>query len=197
MSSINFSGFNDHSRLRNLHAFLSPSKYHWLNYDNKKLIDSFYKFKAAERGVELHEFAATCIRLNQKLPHSQKTLNMYVNDAIGFKMEPELVLYYSENCFGTCDAICFRNDFLRIHDYKSGETPAKIEQLQIYAALFCLEYKIDPYSIGIELRIYQNNEIIYDRPDPMVIRAICDTIVSYSNLINDVKEGKNFGQPDE
>lgn len=197
MSSIPFSGFNDHSRLRNLHAFLSPSKYHWLNYDNKKLIDSFYKFKAAERGVELHEFAATCIRLNQKLPHSQKTLNMYVNDAIGFKMETELVLYYSENCFGTCDAICFRNDFLRIHDFKSGETPAKIEQLQIYAALFCLEYKIDPYSIGMELRIYQNNEIIYDRPDPMVIRAICDTIVSYSNLINDVKEGKNLGQPNE
>lgn len=197
MSSITFLGFNDHSRLKNLHAFLSPSKYHWLNYDNKKLIDSFYKFKAAERGVELHEFAATCIRLNQKLPHAQKTLNMYVNDAIGFKMEPELVLYYSENCFGTCDAICFRNNCLRIHDFKSGETPAKIEQLQIYAALFCLEYKIDPYDIEIELRIYQNNEVVYDRPEPVVIRAICDTIISYSKLINDVKEGKNVGLTDE
>ena len=197
MSLINFLGFNDHSKLRGLHSFLSPSKYHWLNYDNKKLVESFYKYKAAERGVELHEFAATCIRLRQKLPHSKKTLNMYVNDSIGFHMEPELVLYYSENCFGTTDAICFRDNKLRIHDYKSGEIPAKMEQLYIYAALFCLEYKIDPYSIEIELRIYQNDEVVYDTPDPSVIRAVCDTIVNDDNLIHNIKEGKNFGQPNE
>ena len=197
MSLINFLGFNDHSKLRGLHSFLSPSKYHWLNYDNKKLVESFYKYKAAERGVELHEFAATCIRLRQKLPHSKKTLNMYVNDSIGFHMEPELVLYYSENCFGTTDAICFRDNKLRIHDYKSGEVPAKMEQLYIYAALFCLEYKIDPYSIEIELRIYQNDEVVYDTPDPSVIRAVCDTIVNDDNLIHNIKEGKNFGQPNE
>lgn len=192
MSSMPFLGFNDHSRLKNLHSFLSPSKYHWLNYDDNKLRESFYKFKAAERGVELHEFAETCIRLGQKLPHSKKTLNMYVNDAIGFKMEPEVVLYYSENCFGTADTICFRDNMLRIHDYKSGETPAKIEQLQIYAALFCLEYKIDPYDINIELRIYQNNEVLYDRPEPIVIRAICDTIVNDNIIINNIKEGKDL-----
>lgn len=190
MDSVNFSGFNDHSRLRGLHAFMGASKYHWLNYDRDKFISAFFKYKAAERGVELHDFAATCIRLGQKLPHSKKTLNMYVNDAIGFKMEPEMVLFYSENCFGTADAICFRDNILRVHDYKSGENPAHMEQLQIYAALFCLEYKIDPYKIEFELRLYQNNDVVYDHTDPQVIRAICDKIVEYDAIIRDIKEGK-------
>ena len=193
MSSMPFSGFNDHSRLRGLHAFMGASKYHWLNYDQEKLISSFYKYKAAERGVELHDFAATCIRLRQKLPHSKKTLNMYVNDGIGFRMETEQVLFYSENCFGTCDAICFRDGVLRIHDYKSGENPAHIEQLQIYAALFCLEYKIDPYDIQIELRIYQNNEVLYDNPEPVIIRAICDKIVEDDLIIKKLKGGEDLG----
>lgn len=193
MGYVNFLGFNDHSRLRGLHAFMGASKYHWLNYDQDKLINSFYKYKAAERGVELHDFAKRCIELHQKLPHSRKTLNMYVNDAIGFRMEPEMVLFYSENCFGTCDTICFRDGVLRIHDYKSGENPAHIEQLQIYAALFCLEYKIDPYQIGIELRIYQNNEIVYDRPEPELIRAISDKIVEDDLIIKKLKEESNLG----
>lgn len=188
MGSVNFSGFNDHSKLRGLHAFMGGSKYHWLNYDSKKLVDAFLKYKAAERGVELHEFAATCIRLRQKLPHSQKTLNMYVNDAIGFRMDPEVVLFYSENCFGTADAICFRDGTLRIHDFKSGEVKAHIEQLQIYAALFCLEYKINPIDINIELRIYQNNEVLYEIADPALIRMICDRIVEYDLLIKRIKE---------
>ncbi len=188
MGSVNFSGFNDHSKLRGLHAFMGGSKYHWLNYDQKKLVDAFLKYKAAERGVELHEFAAMCIRLRQKLPHSQKTLNMYVNDAIGFRMDPEVVLFYSENCFGTADAICFRDGTLRIHDFKSGEVKAHIEQLQIYAALFCLEYKINPIDINIELRIYQNNEVLYEIADPALIRMICDRIVEYDLLIKRIKE---------
>ena len=193
MGSVNFSGFNDHSRLRGMHAFMGASKYHWVNYDQEKLISSFYKYKAAERGVELHDFAATCIRLGQKLPHSQKTLNMYVNDAVGLKMQPEVVLFYSENCFGTCDAICFRDGILRIHDLKTGDNPAHIEQLQIYAAIFCLEYKIDPYDIEIELRIYQNDDCRYEHSDPAIIRAICNKIVENDLLIKNLKEGKDLG----
>lgn len=131
--------FNRHFELEGLHAFLGPSKYHWLNYSEEKMADSYLNFLAAQRGTELHAFAAQCIRLGQKLPKSQKTLNMYVNDAIGFRMTPEQPLFYSENCFGTADAISFRKDILRIHDYKSGAIPAHIEQLEIYAALFCLE----------------------------------------------------------
>lgn len=84
--------FNKHSNLEGLHAFLGASKYHWINYDEKKLIDSYTNFRAAQKGTELHEFAATCIKLRQKLPKSQKTLNMYVNDAIGyFKLS---IMYY-------------------------------------------------------------------------------------------------------
>ena len=145
--------FNKHSLFEGQHAFLGASKYHWINYDESKLVESYSNYMAAQRGTELHEFAAQCIRLGQKLPKSQKTLNMYVNDAIGFRMTPEQVLFYSENCFGTADSIAFNKDFLRIHDYKSGVTPAKMEQLMIYAALFCLEYRKRPGDIGMELSL--------------------------------------------
>lgn len=183
MSSINFLGFNDHSKLRGFHAFMGASKYHWINYDQEKLLRYYENYQAAERGTRLHEFAKDCIELNQKLPHSTKTLNMYVNDAIGFKMKPEVVLFYSEYCFGTVDAIGFDGNKLRIHDYKSGETKAHMEQLRIYAALFCLEYKINPFDIEIELRIYQNDEIIYENSDQNVIKYICDKIVENDILI--------------
>ena len=108
--------FNKHSNLEGQHAFLGASKYHWLNYNDDKLVETFSNLRAAQKGTELHEFAAMCIRLRQKLPKSQKTLNEYVNDAIGYRMHPEQVLYFSEWCFGTADAISFRNNFLRIHD---------------------------------------------------------------------------------
>ena len=129
-----------HSNLEGQHAFLGASKYHWINYTDDKIADSYVRFLATQKGTVLHAFAAQCILLGQKLPKSQKTLNMYVNDAIGYKMTPEQILYYSPNCFGTTDAICFRNNFLRIHDLKTGEIDAHIEQLEVYAALFCLKW---------------------------------------------------------
>lgn len=129
--------WNDHSRLTGQHAFLGASKYHWLNYDAQRLADAYLSFQAKEKGTRLHAFAAECITLRQKLPKSKKTLNAYVNDAIGFRMIPEMVLYYSENCFGTADAISFNDDLLRIHDLKTGAVPAHMEQLFIYAALLC------------------------------------------------------------
>lgn len=119
--------FNRHDKLEGLHAFLGASNYHWINYSEEKVEETYSKWRAAQKGTKLHAFAAECIRLGQKLPRSKQTLNMYVNDAIGFKMTPEQILYYSPNCFGTADAIIFRNDFLRIHDLKTGETPAKME----------------------------------------------------------------------
>jgi hypothetical protein len=151
--------FNKHSVFDGQHAYLGASKYHWINYDDEKLVDSYSKFMAAQKGTELHNFAAQCIKLGQKLPKSQKTLNMYVNDAIGFKMIPEQMLFYSPNCFGTADTISFRNRYLRVHDYKSGLVPAHMEQLFIYIALFCLEYKFKPSDIEMESRIYQNDDI--------------------------------------
>lgn len=195
MSSLPFLGFNDHTKLKGCHAFLGASKYHWLNYDPEKLRDSYENWKAAERGTELHDFAAKAIKMGIKLAHNEKTLNRYVNDAIGLGMEPEVVLFYSPNCFGTADAICYRNvngnSVLRIHDLKTGSSAVHVEQLMIYAALFCLEYHISPYEIKkIELRIYQNDSVAYYNPTGEEIMAICDTIVADDKLINDMKEGR-------
>ena len=180
--------FNRHSNLEGQHAFLGASKYHWINYDESKVAESYSKFLATQKGTVLHEFAAQCIRLGQKLPKSQKTLNMYVNDAIGFKMTPEQPLFYSENCFGTADSIAFRDDRLRIHDLKTGVIPAHMEQLMIYAALFCLEYKIKPVEIEIELRLYQNNEILYHNPTVEELVPIIDKIITFDKIINKIKE---------
>lgn len=180
--------FVNHSNLEGLHAFLSPSKYHWINYSEDKVIDAFSKYQASLKGTQLHEFAAQCIRLGQKLPKSQKTLNMYVNDAIGYKMTPEQILYYSPNCFGTADAIAFRNNFLRIHDLKTGENPTHMEQLMVYAALFCLEYRVKPVEIQMELRIYQNDEVLVHEPTVADILPIMDKITTFDKLINRLRD---------
>lgn len=183
--------FNRHSNLEGKHAFLGASKYHWINYDEAKIAESYSNFKATQKGTILHEFAAQCIRLGQKLPKSQKTLNMYVNDAIGYKMTPEQVLYFSENCFGTADAITFRNGLLRIHDLKTGITPAHMEQLEIYAALFCLEYKTKPSDIDIELRLYQSNEVLIHNPAEDEITPIIDKIITFDKIISEMKVEEN------
>lgn len=180
--------FNNHLNLEGQHAFLGASKYHWINYDESKVAESYAKFLATQKGTVLHEFAAQCIRLGQKLPKSQKTLNMYVNDAIGFKMVPEQILFYSENCFGTADSIIFRNGLLRIHDLKTGVIPAHMEQLMIYAALFCLEYKVKPGDIEVELRLYQNNDVLIQNPATDDIVPIIDKIVTFDKVIKKLKE---------
>lgn len=180
--------FNKHSTLEGQHAFLGASKYHWINYDDEKIATAYKNHLATLKGTQLHEFAAQCIRLGQKLPRSEKTLNMYVNDAIGYKMIPEQILVYSENCFGTADAILFRNNFLRIHDLKTGMIPAHMEQLIIYAALFCLEYHIKPGEIETELRIYQNNDIQIANPTAEDILPVMDRIIKADGIIKKIKE---------
>ena len=183
--------WNDHTKLQGSHAFLGASKYSWLNYDEDKLIQTYRNFLAVEKGTRLHEFACECIELGQKLPgRPHTTLSMYVNDAIGFRRTPEQVLYFSDNCYGTADAITFDKNLLRIHDLKTGVTPASLHQLEIYAALFCLEYKIKPGEIGMELRIYQNNDILIGNPTAEVILPIMDKIVIFDRLINEIKEGE-------
>lgn len=181
--------FNKHSKLEGQHAFLGASKYHWINYDEDKVAEAYNKFLAARKGTMLHEFAAQCIRLGQKLPRSQKTLNAYVNDAIGYKMVPEQILFYSENCFGTADAIAFRNGLLRIHDLKTGVVvPAHMEQLEVYAALFCLEYKLKPADIEMELRLYQSDNVLIEVPAADDIVPIMDKIITFDKIINGIKE---------
>lgn len=181
--------FNDHSELAGKHAFLSPSNYHWINYNEQKLESRYISSMAAKRGTELHEFAKEAIRLSINLPRSNKTLNMYVNDAIGYKMDVEQCLYYSPNCFGHADTISFRKGLLRIHDLKTGLITSSHKQLEIYAAIFCLEYGVSPAEISVELRIYQNNEVRIFIPEADDIFFIMDRIISFDRAIELMKEG--------
>lgn len=179
--------FNAHSKLAGQHAFLGASKYHWINYDEDKLSRTYLRALAAQRGTELHAFASEAIRLGIKLPGNGKTLNRYVNDAIGYRMSPEQVLYYSDNCFGTADAIAFRRNLLRVHDLKTGETPTSHHQLEVYAALFCLEYGFKPFEIDIELRIYQSDEVTVWEGDSDQITHIMDKIVTFDKIITGIR----------
>ena len=175
--------FNNHNKLAGLHAPFSPSQSSWLRYDDEKVVEVYRNKQAAQMGTRLHAWAKETIDLGIKQPRSKKTIYSYVNDAIGFKMSTEIVLFYSERFFGTADAICFRNNYLRIHDLKTGQTKVHMEQLMIYAALFCLEYKIRPGDIEIELRIYQNDEILYHNPTAEEIAPIMDTIVHLDKIL--------------
>lgn len=179
--------FNTHSDLAGQHAFLSASKYHWINYSDDKLDATYLAALAAARGTRLHDFAHKAIELGIKLDDVPQTLNQYVNDAIGFRMTPEQILYYSDNCFGTADAISFSRMKLRISDLKTGSTATSEHQLEVYAALFCLEYRMKPMELDIELRIYQNNEVRLYIADPDVITHIMDRIITFDRRINAIR----------
>ena len=153
------------------HAFLSPSNYHWVNYSDEKLLNVYRNHLAALQGTQIHAFACSCILFRQELPDLKKTLNLYVNDAIGFGMKPEQQLYFSPHCFGTADAISFKKNFLRIHDLKTGETKASLKQLD-----------------GIELRIYQNDDYIVGLPKASIILQHIETIRRFNELIEECEE---------
>lgn len=176
--------WNKHYNLQGTHAPYSASQGYWVNYDDDKFIEYAKALKAKERGTELHAYAEMAIRLGIKQRNTKQTLNMFINDAIGYDMEPEQVLYFSMNFYGTSDAISFRNNTLRIHDLKTGEGPTHMRQLEIYAALFCLEYKHKPEYINIILRIYQSNDIQEEVPDPEVIKHHMERIKSAEQLLN-------------
>lgn len=210
--------FNRHSDLEGKHALLSASSWRWINDDEDSLVKRITSQYAQIMGTILHEVAYKHIKYLIKLNKYDKknvmlellsngvpgavidsldfdrifeNLMVYVNDGVGFKMHPEVVLYYSKNFFGTTDAISYNENTrsLRIHDYKSGVLPAHMEQLEIYAALFCLEYRIKPHELSeVELRIYQNNEVLYHNPDPADILEISDKIVSFDNFINQLRQ---------
>lgn len=178
--------FNIHRNLEGLHAPFSPSQSSWLRYDDERAIEVYANKQAAQMGTRLHAWAAETINLGIKGPRSSKTIWAYVNDAIGFKMDTEVVLFYSERFFGTADAISFRNNKLRIHDLKTGKVGKiedHMEQLEIYAALFCLEYRVKPSDIEIELRVYKNDECVKHEPAPEDISRIMEQIVHLDKLI--------------
>lgn len=184
--------FNRHSDLQGRHAFLSPSNYHWLNYDSQKLAARFSSHMAAKRGTDLHDLAHAAIRLGVKLSRGNASLATYVNDAIGYKMVCEQTLFYSDNCFGTADTICYRRNKLRIHDLKTGIVATSFHQLEVYAAIFCLEYCVDPFDIEFELRIYQREEVRVHNPYSEQIAEIMDIIVRFDKEVETMKASDRF-----
>lgn len=185
--------FNKHSELAGRHATISASKYHWINYSNEKFITWVKTQMMAREGSELHELAAFLIRKGVKLPRNTKTMNQYVNSCIGFRMNPEQVLFYSINCFGTADAISFTEIdgayVLRIFDLKTGISKADMRQLMVYVALFCLEYDFRPFEIEtIELRIYQNDAVEIFEPPKEDITFIMDRIKTFDTMLSNVLE---------
>lgn len=182
--------WNEHSRdIQNgEHAILSPSKYHWLDYTDTKLVETYRNAKAQQRGTELHDLAASLIKNKIELK-GRDTLALYVNDSIKFRMRPEQKLKYSELCFGTADAIMFneRKQLLKISDLKTGMTTASMKQLYVYAGLFCLEYNKNPELIGIELRIYQNGEVLLEIPNSEDVQFVMDRIRYCSKLLEKVR----------
>lgn len=208
--------FNKHLELEGRHALLSPSKHYWMNYDDDALIKNYISSFATDIGTLVHEFAADRIKYRVPLDAENEeaknsllifllkngipfrvidldrifyNLVPYVNDAIGYKMDSEVRLKYSDLCFGTADAIGVRRNWLRIHDLKTGQTPASMDQLMCYAGLFFLEYKRDyrPQTMKVELRIYQNQEVLVTQPSSEEIKVVMDKIIHGDSVLN-----KNF-----
>lgn len=180
--------FNKNTRIIGQHAFLSPSNYYWLDYDEDKLRATFFNKQQAARGDRLHAFAQQAIDLKIRQADNGTTLSMYINDAIGFRMQAEVPLYYSDDCFGTADACGFRDNTLRISDLKTGVSPADMKQLLIYAGIFCWEYSTNPNDIKIILRIYQMDAIEEMLPDPADIVMVMSRIKTQAALVAYLRE---------
>jgi len=201
--------WNDHKQLEGKHAFLGASNFHWINWNDQIFENRYYSQFATTIGTAIHALAHDCILNRTKLnKHDRHLIEMtlyhvfipkdaydpddilmnlipFVNDAIGYHMSSEILLYYNNYCFGTCDAISFneKEKLLRIHDLKTGSTPAHMEQLLIYAALFCLEYHKNPHQFRTELRIYQNFNILVETPETDDIEAFMNLIQNRSQTI--------------
>jgi hypothetical protein len=178
--------WNEHRNLRGKHSFLSPSGYHWINYDRQKLRNSYLNAQKKEEGTQLHALASELIERRIKVAKLKRTFNIFVNDSIAYGMESEMPLYYSEFCFGTADTISYKDGTLRIFDLKTGDTKASFMQLDIYAALFCLEYELHPDNIIFIERIYQHNEYTENHPDPSYILEIMGRIVERDEWLTEL-----------
>lgn len=182
--------WNDHSKIKGTHAFLGASNFTWLADDKEKLRKRYINFLAKQRGTDLHALAAEMIRLRKNCPETSMSFDQYVNDAIAYGMDPEVPLFYSDNAFGTADAITYdeKTKTLRIHDLKTGKTPVHMEQLYCYAALFCLEYHMKPTTITIETRLYYNDEPpIVANPSADLIYEIMEKYMTGDKIIKEVK----------
>lgn len=177
--------WEDRSNANQRHWFLSPSKHSWLTCDDDKLISNYEGEMRKIRGTELHAWAAWTIELGLTQSKSKQTLYMYVNDAIKYNMSVEQTLIYDPKyAGGTADAITLDGNLLRIHDLKTGETPASMDQLLCYAALFCLSRNWDPYQLMYELRIYQSDQIVIYKPTPDEVAEKMDRYIHCCQVLH-------------
>ena len=174
-----------------LHSFASGNIKAYESYDEENLDDVRKGFRNYVRGrypLDQDKTASlACMFLdNMRYVPEESWLSVaqFINDGCQYKMNSEQPLWYSDNAFGTTDAISFYRNKLRIHDLKTGDTPAKLMQLNIYAALFCLEYHKQPDQIKIELAIYQFGNVTKESPDPKDIRDLMDLIVEDDRVLN-------------
>lgn len=187
--------WHDNSRkfMKDSHALFGASKHSWINYSEEKMIELYNNNKAKAIGTELHEMAMLLIKNKTKLPDVQRTLNMYVNDSIQLGLRPEQQLYVSKLFYGTADSIGIVNNVLHIHDLKTGKVKASIHQLEIYAAFFFLEYDMIPNDFrNIELRIYQNDEILTAHPKSDDIVPLMDKIKTVDKIIRNMEENDQW-----
>lgn len=163
------------------------------------VIDSFHLVKEIMAFQTKRTFHVNIDSIRQEGEKSQlisnskakETIFMYVHDAVELDMVPEQPLSYDdEYCFGTADAIQFDGHKLRIHDLKTGETPASMDQLIVYAALFCLEYRHDPSQLIFELRIYQTEQIVVYTPTTEEIVDMMNRIVHVVDVLQRYKRGE-------
>lgn len=179
-----------------------------------KLLRSKY---AAQIGTEIHALAARLIEEKQPItkagvralifddlyqahiPRSLiqpdeylDTVIPYIKDAIGFDMKSEVPIVYNYPiAFGTADAIKFNpvKGELRIHDLKTGELKASLDQLIEYAAYFFLEYHLNPANVHVILSIYQGGEIITGEPMASDILPIMDRAVTLTKYVENMYGG--------
>ena len=161
--------FNKHSELEGRHAILSPSKHYWLNYDDEGLMRNYISSFATDIGTLVHEYASD--RIKYRLPidieneEAKNGLLMHLlKNGIPFRVIDLDRLFYN--------LVPYVNDAI-------GYRMASMDQLLCYAGLFFLEYKRDyrPQTMKVELRIYQNQEVLVNQPSSEEVKAVMDKII--------------------
>lgn len=166
-----------------------------------KLKNRVSNIKEIEKGVKTHiydkyaktpEYRDMLLSNIYYLPGEiYPTVKLFVNDCIGYRMQSEQKVGYSEFFWGTADAIRCVDNRLQVFDLKTGTRPAKMTQLCVYAALYCLQEHMKPDQLSeIETRIYQMGEVIVDNPPSDIIYDIMHKISDFDAVVNKFKGGK-------